>query len=349
MRALFQKPRVRTAGYVAFGIASFVLFLYLTFPAQAIGQWLSQRINRASNGAVSVVFTDVSLYRFTGIETEKVVVRVQTDGDAPLELEVDGIYARLRVLPLFLLRWSVAVGVKLGTGWIDGVVARDGTGLSGTIEIDAVDVMKPPILSRLTGLMPKDPATLVELLDPAPMAAKFVGVMLKARLDGRLIAKLRWGAGKGKAPGEEHPVFLPDQSEGEATLTLQGVGLGPGTVSGFTIPETLDFGQIELGLDLRRGRLRVSSFKQQGGQVALDLSASSNLRAAVTASSLDACLKFKVTDEAYLTKNPKISTALQLAAVQLKKDPEGFLHLKLAGTLAHPRRQNTLCRGKSGP
>ena len=98
-----------------------------------------QRINRASNGAVSVVFTDVSLYRFTGIETEKVVVRVQTDGDAPLELEVDGIYARLRVLPLFLLRWSVAVGVKLGTGWIDGVVARDGTGLSGTIEIDAVD------------------------------------------------------------------------------------------------------------------------------------------------------------------------------------------------------------------
>ncbi|MBI5509529.1 MAG: type II secretion system protein GspN [Deltaproteobacteria bacterium] len=324
MRAFLQKRWVRLAGYVLFGMASLVFFFYFTFPAQAVGQRVATEIQKATGGSVNVMFTDVSLYRFSGIAARHVKIRSNSDSGPPLELEVDGL--RLRLLPLLWFSLSVNAGVDLGDGTLEAQLSKSDDGFDIALEADEVDFAAPAIIAKLTGLP------------------------IQGTLDGSVRAKIGFGGdkrAKGPEPGKRG--LIPDQADGEASLTISKASFGPGTVAGFTIPEGLDFGQLDLALDMKKGRLRVAAFKQKGGQVAVDLSGSSSLRAAVFASTLDACLKFKVTDEAYLTKNPKVSTALQLAAVQLKKDPEGYLHLKLGGTFASVRRQAGLCRSGTKP
>jgi type II secretion system protein N len=325
MHQLLQKKWVRVLGYVLFSGASLLVFFYFTFPAQAVGQRLSQEIQKTTNGSVNVLFTDVSLYRFSGIAAEKVKIRINSESGPPLELDVDGMHVRLRLLPLLWLSLSVNAGVDLGEGTIDGVISKGDETVDLDLEADDVDFMTPPILTKLAG------------------------VPIRGKLAGKVKAKVGFGTGKGKAAEGARRGFLPEQSDGQASITIRAAGFGPGTVSGFTVPESLDFGQLDMAFDLKRGRLRIASFQQKGGQVALDASASSNLRGALSSSTLDACVKFKVTDEAYLAKNPKINTALQLATVQLKKDPEGFLHLKVAGSIGNARRQSGLCRGAGKP
>ena len=328
MHAFLHKKWVRTLGYALFGAGALFFFFYFTFPAQAVGQRLSQEIQRRTGGAVNIVFTDVSLYRFSGIAAKKVKIRTNPEVGTPLEIEVDGLHLRLRLLPLLLFSLSVSAGIDLGDGSIDGIATKVEDGVDLELELDDVDFMTPPILTKV------------------------VGVPIRGKLAGKIKTKVGYGTGKGKAKGVDNGPhgLLPEQSEGQASITIHSAGFGPGKVSGFTVPEALDFGQLDLTLDMRRGRLRVASFQQKGGQIALDASASSNLRAALKTSTLDACVKFKVTDEAYLAKNPNIRSALELAAAQLKKDAEGYLHLKWNGTMGDPRRQpGGLCRGAGKP
>ena len=187
-------------------------------------------------------------------------------------------------------------------------------------EIDDLDFTSPPVLSKMAGL---------------PVRGKLAG-----KLDGIIgMAPQRLPGGK-KGPDQ----IAPEKSEGKASLTLHGLALGPGSVKGFTIPAPISFGQLDMALDMRRGRARMASFQQKGGQVAVDVSGSTSLRRTVRASSLDTCVKLKFTDEEYLREHPKINIALQLAQVQLKKDSEGFLNLKHTGTISNPKRQRGLCR-----
>jgi type II secretion system protein N len=273
-----------------------------------------------SGGKLSVTFDDVSLYRFSGIAAEGVKLKTIPAQGEPLEIEVDELWLRLQLLPLALLNVSVSGGVGLGDGSVDAVVAKTGEGIEFEAEVDDLDFAKPPLLSKMTGV---------------PVRGKLAG-----KLDGVIgLAPQRLPGGK-KGPDQ----IAPDKSEAQASLTLRGLTLGPGSVKGFTIPAPISFGQLDMALDMRRGRARMASFKQTGGQVALDVSGGTTLRRTIRASSLDTCVKLKFTDEEYLRQHPKINTALQLAQVQLKKDGQGFLNLKHTGTLANPKRQRGLCR-----
>jgi len=311
---------LRILGYVAFGGMSLLFFFYVTFPAEAVGQRLAHEIEKLSGGKVSVTFDEVSLYRFSGISAEGVKLKTIPDQGEPLEIEVDEMWLRLQLLPLVLLDISLSGGIGLGDGTIEAVVAKTGEGIEFEAEIDDLDFASPPLLSKMAGL---------------PVGGKLAG-----KLDGVIgMAPQRLPGGK-KGPDQ----IAPEKSEGKASLTLHGLSLGPGTVQGFTIPAPISFGQLDMAFDMRRGRARMASFQQKGGQVALDVSGSTNLRRTVRSSTIDTCVKLKFTDDDYLKAHPKINTALQIAQVQLKKDGEGFLNIKHSGTIANPKRQRGVCR-----
>lgn len=320
------KKFMRIAGYVAFAMIAFLFFLYVTFPAQAVAQRLAHEVQRATGGKVMMTFSDASLYRFSGIAAEGVKLRIARDdsdkeGSKPLEIELDSISARIQLLPLLLFNVSASIGAEIGDGSLDAVISKRDDGVEFELEIDDLDFASPPLLSKLTG------------------------VPINGKLAGKAKGKLGMGAARrraGKPAGGGG--FAPELSEGQASLTLRDAGFGPGAIAGFTIPAEISFGQIDLALDMRRGRLRLASFQQKGGNVGLKASGAITLRRNFKASNLDTCLQFKFTDQEYLTKYPKVNTALQFAQVQLRKDGEGFLHLKFGGTVGSPRRQSGLCR-----
>src|SRR5262245_688881 len=98
---------LRNIGYVGFGIASLLIGLYLTFPAEAVGQRLAHEMQQRSRGKLSLSFEDISLYRLSGISAETVKVRTTKEGEQPIEVTLDAVRARLRLLPLLWLSPSL--------------------------------------------------------------------------------------------------------------------------------------------------------------------------------------------------------------------------------------------------
>lgn len=302
-----DKPQRLLAGlgYGAFALLALLVSLYLTFPADAVGRRLAHEIRVRTNGVYTLSFREISPYRLSGIHARDVQVRAMRAGQPPLDLRVDGVRARLRLLPLLLLRLSADVGVDLGDGSIDVRVTPEGDGdLTGSVELDKVNLASPPLVPRLLGVP--------------------VGGVIEGE------AQTDWARDVGARSGR-------------ARIAIANATVGPGAVSGFTLPLT-ELGTLRPELVVEQGRLRVASFQQQGGQVQLKLAGAVSLRPQLETSQLELCLQLKP-DPAYLRKNPNIETALQLAEVRFKRDPQGFLHIPLGGTLAAPLPRGGLCTG----
>ncbi len=303
-------------GYGGFTFVAFLVSLYLTFPAEAVGQRLAHELQRQTHGKVSVSFRDVSLYRLSGIEAEGVVVRSAKAGQQPTEVKLDAARARLRLLPLLWLSLSFDTEVQLGDGFIDArITPRAGEDLDTKIEIEALNLATPPVLPALAAF---------------PMRGAVEGMLEAA-----------WRKDVKKASGA-------------SSLSWKGASIGPGTIevalmpgsptkTPFSLPGA-ELGDITLELKLEGERLTIASFKQKGGDLQLKLSGSMTLRPQVQASSLDLCFEMRAVP-AFLEKNPKIKTALQLAEMQLRKDTQGFLNVPLGGTVQRPRLRRGLCRG----
>ena len=127
----------------------------------------------------------------------------------------------------------------------------------------------------------------------------------------------------------------PKKSTGKANVTVANFAGGPAVVQGFSIPG-VDLGRIELALDLKDGKVKVGSFKQTGGNLNLKLSGDVLLKQPPAVSNLELCGAVRA-DPGFLSANPKMRTALQLAEVQMRKDGEGFLVIPLAGTIGAPQ------------
>lgn len=311
-----KKAIIRWFAYSAFSTFAFIIAFYLTFPMDALGQRISHEINKQSGGKLTTTFDDVSLYWFSGLEFEGVRIRKKNDEGKIDLIDIDAVRARFRLLPLLWFSPQLDARVELGEGVISAHIIPGDEQSEIYLEIEDLDFAKPAVLPKLIGF-------------------NIAGV-LAGKLD-LTLATPQDGKSKGG--------FSPLKSEGKASLTIRSGSFGAGQIAGFSVPQ-LALGQIDLALELRRGRLRISSFQQKEGQLGLDLSGSSTLRGKLDSSTLDFCAKFKVTDEAVLKKNPKLKTALDLAQVMLKKDGDDYLNLPLYGTLSRPKKRSGLCKGK---
>lgn len=306
MVSMPQRPSLQVLGYVAFGVFALLFSLYRTFPASVVAQRVAQEVQRRSQGRISARFGDVSPYRLSGLDAEDVSVRILRPGAQPVDVSLERVRARVRLLPLVIGRMSLSIDVRSGDGRIAGRVSPGKDGFELDLEAEDVDLASPPVLGQL------------------------VDLPVRGVLDGAIEATLPREAQK---------------SVGALTLAIRDARLGPGAVSGFTVPG-IDLGTLSTTFELRDGRLRLASFEQQGGDMQLRLTATMTLRPELTRSSLDACVELK-SSEAFLSQQPNLRAALQLAEARLRKDAQGFLHMPLSGTIADPRLRGGLCRGSA--
>lgn len=253
MELLKNRKLWTTFGYVAFGLAALLGAFYVTFPAQAVGQRLAHEVQRQSKGKISFSFGDATLYRFTGVSLGSVKVTVLRDAKEPLILDFDEVAARLKVLPLLLLRTAVHAKVELGEGVIEADFSKNGEVVNADIDVDDLDFTSPPMLPKLAG------------------------IPLTGKLD---------------MSGTIHLAEQPNQSTGNLTIDLRGGGVGPGPLAGFSVPQ-IGFGNLKAVFDMKDGKAKVTSFENSGGNVTLNLGGELAVKPKFDMSSIDLCAQLK--------------------------------------------------------
>jgi type II secretion system protein N len=293
--------------YGSFGVISLLFSLYLTFPVDALGQRVENEIRRATKGSLNVSLNNFSFYRFSGIQAEDVQVTLAKQGGKAISLKLEALKARINLLPLFLLQKSLSAYIYIGGGELSAEVDLAGNDLDVSLSSENVALEKIPFIEE------------------------YAGMPITGKLSGQLNMEWRQNITK---------------SKGHVELELSKLALGAGSFSGFTIP-ALTMGNVSADVKIEKGKFKLNSFKQAGGDLSARLHFSSDLRPSFMASSLDACAEFKL-DKGLLDKNPNIKTALQLAEVQLKKDKDDYLHAAFRGTMSRPRlRRQALCSDSS--
>ena len=237
---------------------------------------------------------------------------------------------------------------------VRGLRASLGDGEKVTVEFDRVEgglsilsmlMFTPRIVARVESgegaveldLMPGEERRVLNLSFDAfnfgdvPGFSEFVGFPVNAVVDGGVDSD--WVGGI-------------QSINGNVNLRLRDVKIGPGNIKGVEVP-VISLGNLELELEGQNGRVSIVSFAQEGGDVKASLSGDIGIRSRFGGSSLNLCAKLKVNEE-FLGKNEKMRSALELAAIQLKKDSEDFLHLPLTGRFDRPRLRGGLCRASDG-
>lgn len=165
----------------------------------------------------------------------------------------------------------------------------------------------------------------IDLTKPAWLA-KQLGVPLQGVLTGTasLVNAPRW-----------------PMTNGDLDIQFDKLSVGPTTVEGVTLPQ-IGLGQINVAMEIREGQAKITSMRQQGGNISLEARGKVVMSEPLEASVLDLCGRLKV-EPAFLQANPKLAAAMHLAEVQLKRDPTGFLNVPLAGSVRSPQLRPGLC------
>ena len=295
---------VKILGYIGFSLMSLLVSLYMTFPGAAVGQRIAHEVRQATQGSVALSFEDLELYRLTGISAEGVQVELRRGAQDTQTFALDEATVRLQILSLLMLEPVVSADLKLGDGSIEAEIGQPEEG-EYEVKVDIAEVG----------------------LASAPMLAEMVGLPMSGVVTGNVETAIKKD---------------PRKNEGQLSLQIAGSSVGPGSVGGLTLPK-MNLGNLELQVNVDKGRIEISEFKQAGGDIEARLSGHSNLRSSLLSSSVDACVQFKA-DAGFLAKNPKMKTIMDLAKIKLKKGESDFLHLPLSGTFSRPRLRGGLCR-----
>jgi type II secretion system protein N len=291
---------LKYAGYAGFFFLMTVLFIYSTFPLEAV----QGRINKAIQQQMpnlSVAFDRSTPYRLSGLEVDDLAVTIQSAGaDAPTTVRVDHVKARLNLLPLLKKAFEVSYDVTLGDANLSGVAktATDAHGL--VMDMQELDLGKLPAAIY-----------------------KMIGTRTMGVGNGKVDVSIDTNDPK-KSNGNGHLEF---KRTGVAEITLKNVHpMMPGDLS---LP-AIDLGAINIGFEIKDGVVQIKQFQQKGADLEMRITGEIALKKQLMLSTLNLVIEYKVND-AFVQKNPKLAI---LAAG--RKNPEGFGTVKLMGTLAAP-------------
>jgi type II secretion system protein N len=283
-------------GYLAFAVLCLVLNLYWTFPANALAQRVASEVERETSGTWTLKFQDASPWRLTGLELDNVtLIKKENPTAEPMVLQLDTLKARLRILPLLLLRTSINTQVNIGDGVLGAVVTVLKDATDADVYFDEVDFGKSAVFSKLAGM---------------PLGGVLNGTV-----------NVHWTR-------DIHHV------DTEADISIGKATVGPGKVANLVTIPSVSLGDLALMGEIKEGKIKITSFKQSGNAANIQLRASGGgqLSQPLFTSTVDACVMFKAEPQ-FLTNNPTMRSAVQLAEVQLKKDPEGFLNVPIGGAV----------------
>jgi type II secretion system protein N len=300
------------AGYVGYFLFCFVTFSYLMFPYDRLQEYAKQQVAAHTGGKdgapMKLDIGSISPYWPPGVALHDVEVdRPGKGSDPALQLKLDSITARLKVLPLLVGTRALSFSAEQGAGSLAGSVAASEARTELDLEFDAMD-------AEALGL------------------GGFLQLPIKGQLDGDAVLALS---------------TIPTETDGDVTLTIQNLQLGdgkakvpvPGMRDGITV-ERINAGTLTMNLEIRQGVVEIKALTTDGPDLKLNGTGNIKLAEDLERSRLDVTLELTFS-EAYKARNDRTKAIFQLISFQpeLKSalTAAGGLSFKVTGSLSAPR------------
>jgi len=314
---------IKWTGYPLFGLTTFVVFLYITFPYDKLKDRIEKQLSTSDDMTVTIDALGPS--PLLGVSAERVLVTMKPRPSPPVPPMVGAEPSppppkpkSIRILLdevsinaglLALLRGATDVSFKVrGLG---GVVSGDyeaekKKGWALSLEVEGMS------LARL------------------PAVQEFVGLPVKGVLAGEVklvVPQNRWSESSGSISIECEGCSVGD---GKAKLKIPGNAL---TAQGITMPR-IRLGQFGGEIKVEKGVASLENVSAKSPDVEVVLEGDVHLRKPIGFSNSQAYLRFKISPE-LKKRDPKFEL-LESGMAQAKR-PDGFLGLRLVGTLKNMR------------
>ncbi|HVY29836.1 MAG TPA: type II secretion system protein GspN [Polyangiaceae bacterium] len=273
-----MSPRVRQilkwAGYVAFYVFSLLVFAYLTFPYNRLGDRIVQEFNSKQTGPkpMRLKLGDMSSYWLGGVEAQDITLTSAGDPDEngkpgkPKVLKIDSAHASISFLRLLFGTVRISFGADAFGGQLSGYTSTSDEGRNLEVELEDLD------------------------LGQAPLFADIVGLPLSGKLSGTV------------------DLLMPEEklakADGKINLKVSGLAAGDGKAkirNAIALPR-LDAGDLTLDAEAKTGNLKITNFSANGPDLKLESEGALRLRDPFDSSLLSLAISFKF-QERYTNKS----------------------------------------------
>jgi len=157
-------PRTRQilkwVGYVSFYVFSLLVFGYLTFPYNRLGDRIVQEFNSKQTGPkpMRLKLGDVSSYWLGGVEAENITFTSPGEPDEegkpgkPKVLKIDSAHASVSLLRLLVGSLRISFGANAFGGELSGATSTSDEGRQLEVELEDLDLGQAPMFGDIVGL-----------------------------------------------------------------------------------------------------------------------------------------------------------------------------------------------------
>lgn len=306
------KSVLKWAGYSAFFLVCFLMFMYWTFPYDHVRNYIIQEVERPVGpggerhaSGYHLEIDDLSPYWLSGVELEG--VRFSQDPEDPERratvTTIDEVTARVSIWSLLFGGADISFDVTVGDGTIEGEF--DSSEDETHIEAEFTDVD----LHRLGVL------------------ADRAGVPIAGKLNGNINVTI----------AKENA-----NTQGEIALTIARLTIGAqgAKIAGFTIGR-IQAGDLTIAATVEHGTARITRFASNGQDIALRVGGTVRLLQPLRTSSFDVVVNAEFSD-AFRTRDDRTRAVFSMLdmnpAMQAARTPDGALQWQVQFTPSRPLR-----------
>ena len=265
-------PRTRQilkwAGYVAFYLFSLLVFAYLTFPYNRLGDRIVAEFNARQTGPkpMRLKLGDMSSYWLNGVEAENITFTSPGEPDEqgkpgkPKVMKIDSAHASVSLLRLLIGSLRLSFGADAFGGELSGATHVSDEGRQLEVELEDLDLGQAPMFGDIVGL---------------PLAGKLGGTI---------------------------DLLMPEEklskADGKVSLKVAGLAAGDGKAKirdTIALPR-LDAGDLTLDAEVKSGAVKITSLAANGPDLKVDSEGTLRLRDVFDTSVLNLNISFKFQD-----------------------------------------------------
>jgi type II secretion system protein N len=259
---------LRWAGYVAFYLVALLVFAYLTFPYNRLGDRIVHEFNARQTGPkpMRLKLGDMSSYWLNGVEAEDITLTSPAELDdqgkpgKPKVMKIDAAHASVSLLRLLIGSVRISFGADAFGGELSGATSASDEGRLLEVELEELDLGQAPLFGDLVGL---------------PLSGKLSGTI---------------------------DLLMPEEklskAEGKVSFKVVGLAAGDGKAKirdTIALPR-LDAGDLTLEAEAKNGSVKISSLSANGPDLKLDSDGTLRLRDVFDTSVLNLNVAFKFQD-----------------------------------------------------
>jgi len=324
---------VKWVGYPLFGLFSFVVFLYVTFPYDKLKDRIEQQLS--ASGEMKVTIDELGPSPLFGLSAKRVLLVMTPKARSAPPPGVPGAAKPEKPKPVRILldevSGSVGLLAVLGGGT---AVSFDVEGMGGTIS-GSYEAHKTK------GWALSLEAERLRLAD-LPAVQEFVGLPVKGALTAKIdltVPKNQWPEASGELSLECDGCAVGD---GKAKLKVPG---NPLLAMGITLPR-IRLGQFGGQVKIEKGTATLENVSAKSPDIEVALEGTIALRQPLAFSNSQAYLKFKISPE-LKRRDPKFE--LVENGLGQAKRPDGFFGMRLVGPLKTLRPVPSAAGPGTGP